>query len=90
LQPATEKEGYQIIEFSGDVFISNLKIFIWLKVLKSTNKLRVWYFNVLIELFQVEICLSQQHEKSTYYFGGHKIEEQILWNFYFHTRVAIY
>jgi len=42
----------------------------------------VWYFNVLIDLFQVEICLSQQHEKSTYYFGGHKIEEQFLWNFY--------
>jgi len=37
----------------------------------------------MIELFQVEICLSQQHEKSTNYFGGHKIEERLLWNFYF-------
>jgi len=38
----------------------------------------VWYLTVLIELFQVEICLSQQHEKSTYFFGGHKIEEQLF------------
>ena len=36
----------------------------------------------MTELFQVEICLSQQHEKSTYYFGGHKIEEQLLWNLF--------
>ena len=50
----------------------------------------VWYFNVLSELFQVENCLFQQHEISTSYFGGHKIEEQLLWNCYLHTSVAIY
>ena len=37
LQPAREKEGCQIIKFPGDEFISNFKIFIWPKVLKSTN-----------------------------------------------------
>ena len=42
----------------------------------------VWYFNVLIELFQVVVCLPQQHEKSKYYFGGHKIGETLFWNFY--------
>jgi hypothetical protein len=41
----------------------------------------MWYSNVLIELFQVGVSLSQQHAKPANDFWEHQIEEYLLWKF---------
>ena len=47
----------------GEVSVCYLKTVIWKEVLKTVHSFIMWYSNILIELFQVEINSSQRNDK---------------------------